>query len=136
MVKPGIRIPWIFWWAAFAGLALAGAVLFFFDPSNCGFYPICLFHKATGLLCPGCGCLRAMHQLLHGRVATAFHFNPLLIVSLPFLLWFGGVCTLRTIRNEPMRSAISGKWVWLISGIGLAVSIWRNLPGSPFAMLP
>ncbi len=118
------------------GLTLMCAVLFFFDPSNYGFYPICLFYKTTGLLCPGCGCLRALHHLLHGRVATAFHFNPLLIISLPFLLWFGVVCATRTIRNEPMLNAISGKWVWLIVGIGLAVSIWRNLPGSPFAMLP
>ncbi len=49
-------------------MALAGIVLFCFDPERCGFYPICIFHQSTGLLCPGCGSLRAMHQLLHGHL--------------------------------------------------------------------
>ena len=33
----------------------SGAVLFFFNPSQYGFYPVCLFHELTGLNCPGCG---------------------------------------------------------------------------------
>src|SRR2546421_11472933 len=58
-----------------AGLALVGAaVLFWFEPTQHAFYPICAFHRTTGLLCPGCGSLRALHQLLHGQVAAAFHF--------------------------------------------------------------
>src|ERR1035438_1340940 len=63
---------------------LTALVLFCFDPRQYHFYPICLFHQTTGLLCPGCGALRAMHQLLHGHLAVAFQFNPMLIVSLPF----------------------------------------------------
>jgi hypothetical protein len=136
MAPCGVRQLWILAVAGSVGFALVAAVLFCFDPSNYRFYPICLFYKTTGLLCPGCGCLRAMHQLLHGHVSAAFHFNPLLVLSLPFLLWFATVYAIRTIRNEPVRKTLSGKWVWLIMGIGLAVSIWRNLPGSPFAMLP
>ncbi|MCX6913024.1 MAG: DUF2752 domain-containing protein, partial [Verrucomicrobia bacterium] len=69
--------------------AAVGLVLFCFDPRQYHFYPICFFHKATGLLCPGCGALRATHQLLHGHLAAAFRFNPMLVASLPFLLWFG-----------------------------------------------
>ena len=69
--------------------AVAGLVLFCFDPRQYPFYPVCFFHKTTGLLCPGCGALRAMHQLLHGHLATAFRFNPVLVVSLPILAWIG-----------------------------------------------
>ncbi|MGA3284708.1 MAG: DUF2752 domain-containing protein, partial [Verrucomicrobiota bacterium] len=53
--------------AFFAGVVLAatvlgsGAVLFFFNPSTHGFYPVCLFHKLTGWNCPGCGGTRAAY---------------------------------------------------------------------------
>lgn len=61
--------------------AFAAAVLFLFDPGHWAFYPGCVFYRTTGLLCPGCGSLRACHQLLHGHFAAALHCNPLLIVS-------------------------------------------------------
>ena len=136
MIRSGSRYPWIFSATALAGLAVVGTILFCFDPSDYGFYPICFFHQTTGLLCPGCGSLRAVHKLLHGNVSAAFRFNPLLILALPLFLWLGAVYALRTIREEQMRLALSAKWVWLMVGIVLAVSVWRNLPGSPFAMLP
>jgi hypothetical protein len=77
-----------------------------------------------------------MHQLLHGHVSAAFHFNPLLILSLPLFLGLGAVYAVRKIRNAPTRIALPAKCVWLIVGIVLAISVWRNLPGTPFAMLP
>jgi hypothetical protein len=119
-----------------AGLVALVLVLFWFDPSQYGFYPTCLFHKTTGLLCPACGSLRALHQLLHGHLAAAFHFNPVLVLSLPLCAWFMGVYTVRKFRDQPMNLAVPAKWIWLLAAIVLAFSIWRNLPGSPFAMLP
>jgi hypothetical protein len=69
---------------AFALLALAAAaVLFLFDPATAGFYPPCLFRTLFGLPCPGCGSLRALHQLLHGNLASAWALNrPILIAML------------------------------------------------------
>lgn len=136
MAKPGTLFLWILPAAALAGLALGGTILFCFDPSSYPFYPICFFHQATGLLCPGCGSLRAMHQLLHGHVSAAFHFNPLLVLSLPLCLWLGAVYAIQKISNKPTRAAFSAKWVWVMVFIGLVFSVWRNFPGSPFAMLP
>src|SRR5262245_36358819 len=71
-------------------LAILGsaAVLFWFNPAQSGFYPTCYFHSWTGLLCPGCGSLRAMHQLLHGDIVAAMHFNVLFVLSLPIAAWF------------------------------------------------
>jgi len=72
-----------------ATLAVFGAaILFCFDPSGYSFFPICVFHQTTGLLCPGCGSLRALHQLLHGHLLIAFRFNPLLLLSLPVAGWY------------------------------------------------
>ena len=117
-------------------LAVAvGLVLFCFDPRQYHFYPVCFFHKATGLLCPGCGALRATHQLLHGHLAAAFYFNPTLIVSLPFVCWFGARFTVQRTRNQPLSIGLRPGWLWLILAAVLLVSVLRNLPGSPFAML-
>jgi len=115
--------------------AAVGLVLFCFDPRQYHFYPICFFHKATGLLCPGCGALRATHQLLHGHLAAAFRFNPMLVASLPFLLWFGVKYALQQARNQPVTIVVRPLWLWLALGAVLAVSVVRNLPGALFAML-
>jgi hypothetical protein len=112
------------------GLFIA-AVLFWFDPTLYRFYPPCLFYKATGLYCPGCGSLRALHQLLHGHVATAFHFNPLLIASLPVC---GGLYLYRVLHKEPGPVFSVPKIIWWCVAIAVLFAIWRNLPGSPLAM--
>jgi len=114
---------------------LAGLVLFCFDPKQHHFYPLCFFHKTTGLLCPGCGALRGLHQLLHGHLAAAFQLNPMLIASLPFLFWFGARFALQKARTQPLSLGLRPGWLWLMLGAVLAVSVLRNLPGAPFAML-
>jgi hypothetical protein len=116
-------------------IAIVGLVLFCFDPRQYHFYPICFFHKATGLLCPGCGGLRALHQLLHGHLATAFRFNPVLMVSLPLLVWMGARHGLKKVRNSSATFDMSPVWLWLILAAGLVVSVLRNLPGTPFSLL-
>jgi hypothetical protein len=115
--------------------AIAGLVLFFFDPRQYHFYPICFFHKTTGLLCPGCGALRGLHQLLHGHLAAAFRFNPMLIASLPFLFWFGARFAWQRAARQPLSLGLRPAWLWLILAAGLVVSVLRNFPGPTFALL-
>ncbi len=115
--------------------AVGGLVLFCFDPQQYQFYPVCFFHKTTGLLCPGCGALRATHQLLHGHPAAAFRFNPMLVVSLPLLLWLGAKYALQQARNQPVTVGVRPLWLWLALVAVLVVSVLRNLPGTPFAIL-
>jgi hypothetical protein len=115
--------------------AVGGLVLFCFDPRQYHFYPVCLFHRTTGLLCPGCGALRALHQLLHGHLAAAFFLNPMLLASLPFLLWFGTRYGLQKARNQPVNIDVRPLWLWLTLVAVLVVSVLRNLPGAPFAIL-
>ncbi|MEI6781467.1 MAG: DUF2752 domain-containing protein [Verrucomicrobiota bacterium] len=113
----------------------AGLVLFYFDPRQYHFYPVCFFHQTTGLLCPGCGALRASHQLLHGHLAAAFRFNPVLVVSLPLLSWLGTRFALQKARHHPFSLGLRPVWLWLILAAVLVFSVLRNLPGAPFAML-
>ena len=135
MTKPGTHLHWLLAFALIAtGLAL-GVVMYRFDPSQGGIYPICLFRRMTGLMCPGCGSLRAIHQLLHGHLARAFQFNPLLVTLMPVGLWFG----LASWRRAKTRAEVadggrmgSAKWLWVCVALGLAFTVWRNIPGTYF----
>lgn len=49
-------------------------------------FPKCPFKQFTGYQCPGCGSQRAVHQLLHFEIAEAFQLNPLLILSIPYVV--------------------------------------------------
>lgn len=110
----------------------AGLVLFCFDPTQYHFYPTCIFHRTTGLLCPGCGSLRALHQLLHGHIMTAFRFNPLVILTLFSLAAFGVLCR---VRKQTLRW-FTPRWLWTMGIVFVVVSIWRNLPGAPVLITP
>lgn len=110
---------------ALAVLAAALALLFFFDPARSRFYPKCMFHELTGLQCPGCGSLRALHALLHGQVRRAFAFNPLLFV----VAFFGAYLVLRKKLRPDRPDPLANRLVWW-GGPILIVLFWilRNLP--------
>ncbi|MGE5344357.1 MAG: DUF2752 domain-containing protein [Acidithiobacillales bacterium] len=80
--------------------ASAVAGLYFFDPATAGFYPPCLFKTVLGMGCPGCGSLRAIHQVLHGNFAAAWALNPPVIVALPLVLASGVISSLRRQSNS------------------------------------
>lgn len=65
-------------------LLLLGLIYFFINPAE-HYMPRCPFYSLTGCLCPGCGSQRALHALLHFDIPTAFAFNPLMVISLPYL---------------------------------------------------
>ena len=120
--------------AFFAAIVLAlaalgsGAVLFFFDPTKHGFYPICLFHSLTGWNCPGCGATRAAYQLLHGHLLRALHDNALFILTLAALAAQGAWLVTQKIRNRPVTFKVPPKVLWAFLVIALAFTVLRNLP--------
>ena len=130
--KRGPSTTWIVSTIVGLTVAVTVSVLYWFDPNRYSFYPTCLFHRVTGLLCPGCGALRAMHQLLHGHVLAAFQYNPVLVTGLPLLAIFAGSTLIATLRDKRVTLRVSRKWLLLIVAVGMAISIWRNIPGSPF----
>ena len=129
------QVPRLHGWLIALVSLLAAATLLAFDPSRFHFYPLCLFHSATGLLCPGCGSLRALHQLLRGHVVAAFHLNPLLMVCLPFFLWYAAARVNRRLKGLPAAGRLRPFWFWLFLVVALVFGVLRNLPGEPFAML-
>ncbi len=128
-----LRKPEWLGWAVLGGAGLAGAALLFaFDPLHAGIYPVCWFHKFTGWACPGCGGLRALHQLLHGHLAEAFRYHPLLVALLPLSLAWAAGDTRRARSGRRPLSLRPGLWWCLLAGI-LLFTIARNLPVAPFS---
>ena len=119
-------------WHLFAGLAVVGCVvaLFLFNPSDNGFYPQCTLKRLTGLSCPGCGALRATHQLLHGHVKTAFSLNPLYVLILPYLLFILGQQLFSSVTGRKGIDFVMPQMaLWLFVGVLCVFAVLRNLPG-------
>lgn len=110
-------------------IAMAAAVLYCFDPAQVGFYPRCQFHALTGLQCPGCGGLRAVHALLHGHVASALRLNALLVAALPLGAGLAGWRWSRRRRCPEKHAPGAAAWLWILLAVVIAFGVMRNLPG-------
>jgi hypothetical protein len=123
-----LRRWWLIAGGAILGALVAALVLFSFDPSTHRFYPRCTFHALTGLDCPGCGGLRAAHQLLHGNFVLAFRFNPLLVAGLPlFCFMVLGWMFPRLASLSPWRTVYSPKFVYAIAIAVITFGVLRNV---------
>lgn len=127
-------------WKA-AGLTILVAtgllVLFACDPAKSAFYPQCPFLALTGFCCPGCGTLRALHQVLHGHLMEAFRLNPLAVFFLPFLgyAFLCRVVRLGSGRRMPVVF-VPAIWIWILLGVIVSFWVLRNVRGHPFSLPP
>lgn len=125
-------------WLAPAALGAAGAAavatVAVVDPNEVGHYPTCPFLATTGLFCPGCGTLRAVHALTRGDLAAAIDLNVLTVVLLPvlavgWLLWLA-----HTLGRRPTAPDLPS---WAGPAMAVVVPVFvvvRNLPvGSALA---
>jgi hypothetical protein len=109
---------------------VAGATLFAVDPNETGHYPTCPFLATTGFYCPGCGALRAVHDLLHGDLAGALARNPLTVLAVPYLVLAFVTWLLRRSGRPAPRSTSLPPWtIWLLLAGLVAFGVLRNLPG-------
>jgi hypothetical protein len=114
-------------------LAAGAAYLFIFEPGKTGFFPACPFRTLTGFTCPGCGSTRGLHRLLHGDVVGAFEFNPLLVLSLPFLIYAFLRYSNAIMRGRPLeRHQLNAKYIWALFVVIVSFWIFRNTPFYPF----
>jgi hypothetical protein len=117
------------------GLTAGAVFLFFFNPASPAnqFFPKCPFRLVTGWQCPGCGSTRAFHQLLHGHFLAAFELNPLMVLTLPFLVYGLLGFTLSAITGQPQKRVFIPPfylWAWLV--LLIAFWVFRNTPWYPF----
>ena len=107
-----------------------------FDPATSTLFPPCPFRYLTGLYCPGCGSLRAIHQLLHGNLGAAWAMNPLSMLLLPFLA-YGLACeAVFFLRGSRMpQFTLPGAYIRALCVSILLFGLARNLPFHPFDLL-
>ena len=116
--------------AALASATSAAVVLFVFDPARSSFYPVCPWHELFGWSCPGCGTLRALHQLTHGHLAAAWRFNPLAVALLPAAFWLVARELAWQLRGQKWPGLITRPFfAWALLALVLVFGIVRNLPG-------
>jgi|SRR5215204_1886770 len=128
-----------FWYRRTTVIALWGLMisaviyLFSFEPGKTGFFPSCPFRFLTGLQCPGCGITRALHNLLHGHLMTAFTLNPLFVVALPFLIFVLLRYTSYAFQQKtPRANALPANVIYFIFVVVASFWIFRNTPFYPF----
>lgn len=105
------------------------AVYKIFDPMESSIFPKCVFYSVTGLKCPGCGTQRALHAMLTGDLAAAWHYNAFWVVMLPVIALLLGAEGLRK-RAPRLYVAVNSKWV--VAAVLVAVMAWwiaRNALG-------
>ena len=83
---------------------------------------------------PGCGSTRCLYSLVHFDLPGAMAMNPLLVISLPFLLlMLLNVAGIRPRVLDPLMRILGNPmfWLWVLPGYALL----RNLPWAPFTAL-
>lgn len=123
-----------------AAMLLAGAagiiLLRVFDPATSGVFPPCPVRYLTGLYCPGCGSLRALHALLHGDLRRAWAMNPLMVVMLPFVTYGLVSEGLLELRGKGLPQVmLPASWIRALFVAIILFAIARNLPVHPFNLL-
>lgn len=121
---------WERWRASLQLIAVLGLLVLVAlrDPNQGGSYPICPFRQISGgLLCPGCGSMRALYAVLHGRIFVAFQLNPLGVVFFPLIGWLIVDFLIVAIwgKRLPRLRASSGI-IWLLVAVIIGYTAVRN----------
>ena len=136
--SPSIPRPRRGWLLALLVVA-AGLVLFLlwrYDPARSSI-PLCAFHAATGLHCPGCGATRATHDLLHGRLLAALRDHALWVLSLPVVAYAVLAEALFLLDNRKLPGNLLRKpwFLWTAGAVALLFAVLRNIPLYPLILL-
>ncbi len=101
-----------------------------YNPNGNIYFPKCPFRELTGLKCPGCGSQRAVHYLLNFDIYNATKENPILVLSIPYIL-IGLVFDLLKRPNKRIlkwRKKLFGqKAIFIVLTIIIAFWILRNI---------
>lgn len=120
--------------ALVGAIALGTVYVALVDPNQPGHYPLCPTKALSGLDCPGCGGLRATHDLAHGNIAGAFSHNALWVLLVPVvvLLLVRALVNAWTGRTWGTISETTGRRLMIGLSVALVLfTVVRNLPFVP-----
>ena len=102
-----------------------------YNPENYRIFPKCPVYLLTGYQCPGCGSQRAFYHLFNGDIITAFRYNPLFMLLVPYVLsgiYIEYIANKTKPRIVRIRELLFGKWAAVVLGIIIVIyTIFRNL---------
>ncbi|MCF7708830.1 MAG: DUF2752 domain-containing protein [Verrucomicrobia bacterium] len=115
-------------------LVPACIVVYVYPPQQNAFYPSCFFNRTTGLYCPGCGTLRALHYVLHGQIVSAIRSNLMFVILAPLFCWFVVRLVFFNARDDKQGVVFGGNRLFLLILAYGVLFFWilRNLPWMPF----
>lgn len=114
-------------------LAAATLALAWRDPHEKGSWGLCP-SAALGFDCPGCGGLRAVHDLTHGRLLDAASSNLFLVAAIPVVVVLLARWTYDAWRGtERPASALTTPLLVTAGVVLLTFTVLRNL--APFGYL-
>lgn len=111
-----------------AAVSLVIAVYALLDPARLPF-PRCPFLSLTGFKCPGCGSQRALHQALNLNPAGVLHYNAILAIMIPLMLFLLAASLLGS-RFPALKRAAENKYLgWAVLALTLLWWVLRNIFG-------
>jgi hypothetical protein len=121
----GLALP-----VATAGAGAAAVVLLHVrDPHIEGSYGLCPVYALFGVYCPGCGGMRAVHNLTDGHIVDSLHSNLLALPVLAlFLLWVSDWAVRAWRGKGPRLPGISSATMWILLGSIAVYTVLRNTP--------
>ncbi len=114
--------------ASAVGLVTATSLVGLVDPHEDGRFPACPLLSLTGLYCPLCGGLRAVHDLTQLDLVGALERNPLVVIGLPLVVlalvaWGQRAFTGRRVALPAVA------WGPMLIVLLVIFGVLRNLPG-------
>ena len=108
--------------------AMALLLLYLGTPASENWLIKCPLYQFTGWQCPLCGSQRAIHEMLHGRLAEAWGYNPALWVAMPYVaLWGAGTLNPALEKYRMVRLARQDRVLAVVAVMLLLWGVVRNL---------
>lgn len=111
------------------GTLVVSVALHVRDPHQQGAWGLCPWLFLTGTYCPGCGGLRAVHDLTDGDLVAAASSNLLVVLAAPVAVMQWARWTQRRWRGRawpvPARPLL---WILTPTAIAVVFAVLRNLP--------
>lgn len=104
--------------------------LFLYLNKQFSFFIPCIFHKLTGLYCPGCGITRMIISIINLNFKKAFEYNQLAFILSPFIMIYAVIYYYNWIQNKQYK--INEKIWYALIIISIIFMILRNIPQFDF----
>lgn len=113
-------------------------LIYFFLNKHLGFAIVCPFHYLTKFYCPGCGITRCLFALLRLDFKSAFMYNQLVFILLPFfIIYVAYLCYIYVYNKENIiKDIIPNYVIYILLVIVIAFGVIRNFECFPYLRPP